>query len=65
MFVYLRPIYGRREGSIGTIIYFISGFFVSFFFSKKGGVGWGEMTRRYSNINLEEMLEAGVHFGHG
>ncbi|KAI3470384.1 hypothetical protein Pfo_027047 [Paulownia fortunei] len=26
--------------------------------------GWGEMTRRYWNINLEEMLEAGVHFGH-
>ncbi|KAG6403333.1 hypothetical protein SASPL_135550 [Salvia splendens] len=26
---------------------------------------WGEMTRRYWNINLEEMLEAGVHFGHG
>ncbi|CAN2059311.1 unnamed protein product [Malus fusca] len=26
---------------------------------------WGEMTRRYWNINLEEMMEAGVHFGHG
>lgn len=24
-----------------------------------------KMTRRYWNINLEEMLEAGVHFGHG
>ena len=23
------------------------------------------MTRRYWNINLEEMIEAGVHFGHG
>ncbi|MBA0664271.1 hypothetical protein Goklo_004309, partial [Gossypium klotzschianum] len=23
------------------------------------------MARRYWNINLEEMLEAGVHFGHG
>ena len=23
------------------------------------------MTRRYWNINLEEMLEVGVHFGHG
>ncbi|KAI3848790.1 hypothetical protein MKX03_011404 [Papaver bracteatum] len=23
------------------------------------------MTRRYLNINLEEMMEAGVHFGHG
>ncbi|KAK6786513.1 hypothetical protein RDI58_015038 [Solanum bulbocastanum] len=22
------------------------------------------MTRRYWNINLEEMMEAGVHFGH-
>ncbi|BBN69347.1 hypothetical protein Prudu_897S000100 [Prunus dulcis] len=26
---------------------------------------WGKMTRRYWNINLEEMMEAGVHFGHG
>ncbi|KAF4347558.1 hypothetical protein G4B88_009753 [Cannabis sativa] len=26
---------------------------------------WGEMTRRYWNINLEEMMEAKVHFGHG
>lgn len=26
---------------------------------------WGEMTKRYWNINLEEMMEAGVHFGHG
>ncbi|KAG5583984.1 hypothetical protein H5410_044418 [Solanum commersonii] len=42
--VYLRPIYSRREGSIGTIVYFSSG---------------------YWNINLEEMMEAGVHFGHG
>ncbi|KAK1406101.1 hypothetical protein QVD17_41387 [Tagetes erecta] len=25
----------------------------------------GEMTRGYWNINLEEMMEAGVHFGHG
>ena len=23
------------------------------------------MTRRYWNINLKEMIEAGVHFGHG
>ncbi|KAK2965089.1 hypothetical protein RJ640_012563 [Escallonia rubra] len=23
------------------------------------------MTKRYWNINLEEMMEAGVHFGHG
>ncbi|CAN6454786.1 unnamed protein product [Victoria cruziana] len=23
------------------------------------------MTRRYWNINLEEMMEAGIHFGHG
>ncbi|CAK9145358.1 unnamed protein product [Ilex paraguariensis] len=29
------------------------------------GEGWGEMTRRYWNINLEEMMEVGVHFGHG
>ena len=63
LFVYLRPIYGRREGSIGTIIYFSSWFLISFFFFLRGV--WGEMTRRYWNINLEEMLEAGVHFGHG
>lgn len=25
---------------------------------------WGGMSRRYWNINLEDMLEAGVHFGH-
>ncbi|GJU91887.1 RNA polymerase beta'' subunit [Tanacetum coccineum] len=30
-----------------------------------GEAVWGEMTRRYWNINLEEMMEAGVHFGHG
>ncbi|KAL2224403.1 UNVERIFIED_CONTAM: DNA-directed RNA polymerase subunit beta [Sesamum indicum] len=30
-----------------------------------GGMIPVEMTRRYWNINLEEMLEAGVHFGHG
>lgn len=23
------------------------------------------MARRYWNINLEEMMEAGIHFGHG
>ncbi|KAI5682813.1 hypothetical protein M9H77_04041 [Catharanthus roseus] len=32
--------------------------------SLSGGV-WGEMTRRYWNINLEEIMEPGVHFGHG
>ncbi|RWR98325.1 ribosomal protein S2 chloroplast [Cinnamomum micranthum f. kanehirae] len=26
---------------------------------------WGEMTRRYWNMNFEEMVKAGVHFGHG
>ena len=40
-----------------------------FFFSlkkeKKREKVCGEMIRRYWNINLEEMLEAGVHFGHG
>lgn len=36
---------------------------LSFFFKKEQV--WGKMTRRYWNINLEEMLEAGVHFGHG
>ncbi|KAL5671739.1 hypothetical protein ACJX0J_016045 [Zea mays] len=25
----------------------------------------GKMTRRYWNINLKEMIEARVHFGHG
>ncbi|KAJ9545717.1 hypothetical protein OSB04_025424 [Centaurea solstitialis] len=35
------------------------------FFFQKGEAVWGEMTRRYWNINLEEMMEAGVHFGHG
>lgn len=58
------PIYGSREGSIGTIIYFRVS--LRFFFQIKGGEAvWGEMTRRYWNINLEEMMEAGVHFGHG
>ena len=26
---------------------------------------WVEMIKRYWNINLEEMMKAGVHFGHG
>nr|CAD1834775.1 unnamed protein product [Ananas comosus var. bracteatus] len=30
---------------------------------QKGSVG--KMTRKIWNINLEEMMEAGVHFGHG
>ncbi|MFQ6656947.1 hypothetical protein Gotur_026838 [Gossypium turneri] len=30
-----------------------------------GGMIPAEMARRYWNINLEEMLEAEVHFGHG
>lgn len=44
LFVYLRPIYGRREGSIGTILYFSWEFLVSFFFfeKKRGGGGYGE-----------------------
>ncbi|XP_073311890.1 small ribosomal subunit protein uS2c-like [Primulina huaijiensis] len=56
--IYGQSMYGRRKGSIGTIIYFSSEFLVFFF---EGG---GEMIRRYWNITLEEMLEAGVHFGH-
>ncbi|KAF5770439.1 putative ribosomal protein S2 [Helianthus annuus] len=56
------PIYGRREGSIRIIIYFSVPLC---FFQKGGGAVWGEMTRRYWNINLEEMMEAGVHFGQG
>jgi hypothetical protein len=59
--VYLQLICGRRERSIGTIIYFR---IPSSLFLKKGGI-CGEMTKRYWNINLEEMMKAGVHFGHG
>ena len=58
--VYQWPIYSRREGSIGTIIYFRAPHLLK----KKEEVG-GEMARRYWNINLEEMMEAGIHFGHG
>ena len=44
---------------------FISGYLFAFFFQSKVGRECGEkMTRRYWNINLEEMMEAGVHFGH-
>jgi len=35
------------------------------FFKKNNEQVWGKMARRYWNINLEEMMEAGVHFGHG
>ena len=66
--VYQRPISGKREGSIGTIIYFRVPR-LSFFFEKKKEKEreevWGEMIRRYWNINFEEMMKAGVHFGHG
>ena len=66
--MYQRPISVRREGSVGTIIYFyFQGASSLFFFfeKKKREEVWGEMTRRYWNINLEEMMDAGVHFGHG
>ena len=49
-----RSISGRREGSIGTIIYFGA----PRLFKKRGSVG--EMARRYWNIHLEEMMEAGI-----
>ena len=48
--------------------FFISIFILRYFIclkKKKREEVWGEMTRRYWNINLEEMMEAGVHFGHG
>ncbi|KAL8231540.1 hypothetical protein R6Q57_001318 [Mikania cordata] len=41
---------------------FISVYLFAFF--QKGEAVWGEMTRRYWNINLGEMMEARVHFGH-
>lgn len=62
--MYLRLIYGRREGSIGTIIIYFN-FSSPPLKKKERGCGEGEMTRKYWNINLEEMMEAGVHFGHG
>lgn len=57
--VYQWSLSGRREGSLGTIIYFRAPRLL-----KKRGSG-GEMARRYWNIHLEEMMEAGIHFGHG
>ncbi|KAL4009896.1 hypothetical protein IC575_030967 [Cucumis melo] len=48
---------------MGTIIYFY--FSSSLFLRKKSEEVGGEMTRRYWNIHLGEMMEAGVHFGHG
>ena len=60
-------IYGQStvEEKVPSEQLFISvrGFSSLFFFFLRGV--WGEMTRRYWNINLEEMLEAGVRFGHG
>lgn len=64
MYQRLISVRGRKEGSIGTIIYFY--FRVPPLKKKKKRRSVGrEMTRRYWNINLEEMMEAGVHFGHG
>lgn len=37
----------------------------SFFIKKESRESVGKMTRRYWNIHLEEMMELGVHFGHG
>src|ERR1041384_7235663 len=62
---------------IGTIIIYFKFFRFFFNFKKKKNsvMEWKEkkkkkgsvekMTRRYWNINLKEMIEAGVHFGHG
>jgi hypothetical protein len=47
--VYQWPISGKREGSIGTIIYFRAPrlfFFIKSFFDKKKEEVWGEMARR-------------------
>lgn len=60
--VYQWSLSGRREGSLGTIIYYL--FQGASSLKKKRGSG-GEMARRYWNIHLEEMMEAGIHFGHG
>ena len=54
--IYQQLIFDIREASIETIIYFgVSIFF--FFFKEKV---YREMTRRYWNINLEEMIKARV-----
>nr|CAD45096.2 ribosomal protein S2 [Amborella trichopoda] len=58
--MYQRSIPGirfRRNNSI----FQISGYLIP---EKKEEV-WVEMARRYWDINLEEMMGAGVHFGHG
>ena len=59
--MYQWPISSRREGSVGTIIYFRVPR-LSFFFEKKKEKErekvWGEMIRRYWNINFEEMMKA-------
>lgn len=70
------PCINGQEGSIGTIIIYFKLFrlflnlqkemnsvMVTRKKKKKGSVE--KMTRRYWNINLKEMIEAGVHFGHG
>lgn len=62
--VYQRSILGRRFRR--NVYLFQATSFL--FFLKKGNNKrevWGKMTRKYWNIDLEEMMEAGVHFGHG
>nr|YP_009973305.1 ribosomal protein S2 [Salix psammophila]QNH92755.1 ribosomal protein S2 [Salix psammophila] len=62
--MYQRPITGKEK--VPSEQLFSSGYLVSFFFfeKKKREKVWREMIRRYWNINLKEMLETGVHFGH-
>ncbi|RYR77684.1 hypothetical protein Ahy_A01g002250 [Arachis hypogaea] len=55
--MYQEPIFDKREGSIGTKLFLFQDTLSLFL--------WGSMTKRYWNITLEEMMEAGVHFGHG
>jgi small subunit ribosomal protein S2 len=46
----------------------VAGYLVCFFFflskKKRRDEVWREIIRRYWNINLKEMLETGVYFGH-
>ncbi|KAJ0832585.1 putative ribosomal protein S2 [Helianthus annuus] len=61
--VYLRQ--STVEEKVPSEQLFISVYLFAFFKRGGGGAVWGEMTRRHWNINLEEMMEARVHFGHG
>ncbi|KAL8226029.1 hypothetical protein R6Q57_018586, partial [Mikania cordata] len=58
--VYIRQF--TVEEKVPSEQLFISVYLFSFF--QKGEAVWEEKTRRYWNNNLEEIMEAGVHFGH-